>query len=122
MATDSPTVTNNGDFTVITYTYSGLDNGDDGAPIKAVTFPTKSVQVSGTFGTGGNVVIEGSNDGTTYASLSDTAGNALATITAAAIEDIAENTVYLRPRVSNGDGSTDLDVIITCLRPTDKRQ
>jgi hypothetical protein len=82
----------------------------DGAPLRMPEAADRSVQVFGTFGTGGNLVIEGSNDGgTTYHTLTDPQGNALA-FTSAKIETITELTELVRPRVTAGDGTTDLDV------------
>lgn len=67
----------------------------------------RSVQFTGTFGTGGTILLEGSNDGTNYVTLTDPQGNAISK-TAAGIEAIEETTVYIRPRVSAGDGTTSL--------------
>ena len=113
MATDNPNI-QYGDTTKI-FTYAGLDNGDDGAPLSAVNFSTKTVSVTGTFGTGGNVIIEGSNDGTNYFPMhSSPAGTTLNSIGTASVYLVAENPLYLRPRVSAGDGTTDLTVIFVC--------
>lgn len=82
----------------------------DGAPQSAHRFADKSIQVTGTFGAGGTLLIQGSNDGgATWATLADPNGNALS-ITAAKIETILENVQLIRPFVSAGDGTTDLDV------------
>ena len=89
-------------------TFSGTDQG---APLESPGWSDRSVQVAGTFGTGGSVRIEGSNDGTNYAALTDPQGNAL-DITTAKIEQIMELTRYIRPRVTAGDGSTSLTVTI----------
>jgi len=77
-----------------------------------VTFADKAVHVKGNFSVGGTVVIEGSNDGVTWVALTDPQGGALDTIITEAIEAILENTAYIRPRVTAGDGSTNLTVII----------
>lgn len=72
--------------------------------------PDRSVQVFGTFSTGGAVTIEGSNDGgTTWATLNDPQGNALV-ITAAGIYQIEQVTQLFRPHITGGDGSTSLNV------------
>lgn len=94
-------------------TWSGLLNGDTGAPVCLADFPDKSVQVKGTFGAGGSVSMEGSNDGgTTWAALHDPQGNALAQ-TAASVELIAEHTLLVRPNVTAGDGTTNLVVMLS---------
>lgn len=86
----------------------GLLNGDDGSPIAMAGSPDRSVQVLGTFGTGGTIVFEGSNDGgTTYFTLTDPQGNAISK-TAAAGEQVVELTGLVRPRVTAGDGTTNL--------------
>jgi len=96
--------------------WAALANAEAGLPASIpVEAATRSVQVSGTFGAGGNCIIEGSNDGTTWATLMNSLGTALATITAAVIHDIAQNTRFLRPRVSAGDGTTALKITIVAV-------
>jgi len=118
MATIAPTVTPVGENTY-EFLYETLTTTNDrGAPIpeRFMDYADRSVQVFGTFGAGGNLRIEGSNDdGTTYAVLSDPQGNAL-NISAAKVESITEVTLMTRPFVSAGDGTTDLDVVIVCRR------
>lgn len=87
--------------------WSGLLNGDDGAPIEMPGSSDRSIQYQGTFGTGGTIILEGSNDGVNYHPLTDPQGNAISK-TAAGIEAIMELTRYVRPRVSAGDGSKSL--------------
>jgi hypothetical protein len=92
-----------------------LANGETG---EAVQFPgstSKSVQFSGTFGAGGTVVLEGSNDGTTYFTLTDGDTNSLSK-TSAALEHVYENTLYLRPRVTAGDGTTSIKIVLMVKR------
>ena len=88
-------------------TWSGLLNGDDGSPVEMPGSADRSVQFTGTFGAGGTIVFEGSNDGTNYVTLTDPQGNTISK-TAAALESVVELTRYVRPRVTAGDGSTDL--------------
>lgn len=98
----------NGDFRVVTWT--GLLNGDDGERAELAAFSDRSVQFTGTFGTGGSVTLEGSNDGTTYFALSDPQGVAI-TRTAAGLKAVSELTRFIRPRVTAGDGTTSLTVV-----------
>jgi hypothetical protein len=84
---------------------------DVGTPIENPGYADRSVQVTGTFGAGGSVRLEGSNDGTNYAALTDPQGNAL-DITTAKVEQIMELTRYIRPRVTAGDGTTSLTVTV----------
>lgn len=96
-------------------TWTGLLNGDDGAPQSALQLADKSVQVKGTFGAGGTLLIEGSNDdGTTWATLNDSRGETTGALsfTAADLRTILENCQLIRPRVSAGDGTTSLTCIV----------
>lgn len=93
-----------------------LANGDDGIVLDAINWPDKTVTVRGTFGAGGTVVIEGTDaGGVTYTTLNDSRGegNAL-TFTAADTRTILENPGKIRPRVTAGDGTTALTVVIEC--------
>lgn len=94
-------------------TFSGTD---DGAPYEGVDFSDRTVQFDGTFGTGGSITLEGSNDGTNWFPLTDPQGNAI-TKTAAGLEVIEENPRYVRPRVTAGDGSTSLNCKLWVRRP-----
>lgn len=101
-----------GDRGVVTITWTGLVNGDSGTPVSHMTaFADRSIQVTGTFGSGGTVLIEGSLDGTNYATLTDQSDNALS-ITSAKIEQVIQLVKYLRPRVSAGDGTTSLTITL----------
>jgi len=96
--------------------WENIPNGDSGSPIEMPGSSVRSVQVGGTFGAGGTVVIEGSNDGTNYVTLTDPQGNALSK-GAAALESVQEVTRYIRPRVTAGDGTTAIDVYLLLRRP-----
>lgn len=100
---------------VITWASMTFSGSDEGAPIEMPGFADRSVQVTGAFGSGGSVRIEGSNDGVNYATLTDPQGNAL-DITAAKIEAIMELTRFVRPRITSGNGSTALNVIMLIKR------
>lgn len=84
--------------------WAALANGDDGDPIELVGQGDRSIQFAGTFDTS-TIVWEGSNDGSTWATLTDPQGNAISK-TAAAIEAISEMTRYMRPKCTAGGGST----------------
>lgn len=100
-----------GDDTAIVATWTGLASGDDGSPLQHAPWSDRSVQVSGTFGAGGTLVLEGSNDGTNWAVLNDAFGTAL-NITTAGIKQITQAALYMRPRVQGGDGATSLTVAL----------
>lgn len=115
MATQNYTRTYNGgiggdsqnqDIVTVMWT---LPNGDTGQAFRVDKYADMSVQFGGTFGTGGTVVWEGSNDGTNYVTLTDPQGNAISK-TAAAIESVTEPTLYVRPRCTAGDGTTAITV------------
>jgi hypothetical protein len=95
--------------TCVIVTWPALANGDDGQPIELANFADRSVQVTGEFGVGGLVRIEGSINGTDYAPLTDPQGNNL-DINTAKIEAISELVRWIRPRVTAGDGSTAITV------------
>lgn len=82
---------------------------DTGLPFVLSQYADRSVQVTGTFGAGGSVVIEGSNTGVEYSSLTDPQGNNIS-LTSSKIEAVSEIVVALRPRVSAGDGTTLLNI------------
>lgn len=97
-------------------TWSGLLNGDDGAPLEMPGSNDRSVQFVGTFGVGGTIVLEGSNDGTNWRTLNDPNGNPISK-TATDLEAVLELTRYVRPRVTAGDGTTNLSAIMVVRRP-----
>jgi len=99
--------------------WSPLANGDVGGPVKMGDWSDRTVQITGTFGTGGSVTLEGSNDkeseSPTYTALTDPQGNAV-TKTAAALEVFEESPLLIRPNVTGGDGTTSLTVKMVCRR------
>lgn len=84
-------------------TWSAMATGDTGNAVQSPGFSDRSIQVEGTFG-GSTVTIQGSNDGTNYYTLTDTAGVAL-TFTSAGLRQILQITRYIRPTVTAGAGS-----------------
>lgn len=88
-------------------TWSGLLNTDDGSPVDWIDFADRCFQVTGTFGAGGSLTIQGSNDGTNWSALADPQGNAL-TFTSQRLEQALELPRYVRPIVTAGDGTTNL--------------
>lgn len=92
----TPLTTTNADGAPISYASNGMGG---------ITF-----QVTGTWGVGGAMVIEGSNDGTTYFTLNDQA-NAALTLSANALKTVRDTPLYIRPRVTGGDGTTSLTVV-----------
>jgi hypothetical protein len=102
------------DGSAILVKYDNLTQTDlNPAPIEWAEWADKSVQVIGTFG-GGTIVIEGSNDGINWVTLTDPQGNAISKTTAF-VEQIMEVTRYVRPRVTSGTG-VDLDAFFVLRR------
>lgn len=91
--------------------WEDLANGNTGNSVSIARWADRTVQVSGTFGAGGSITIEGSHDGVAWATLHDPQGNNL-TFTAAGMKLCAENPLFTRPNVTAGDGTTALDVDI----------
>jgi hypothetical protein len=92
-------------------TWASVTGSDTGAPREYAKFNDKTVQVFGTFGD--TLTIQGSNDGTNWATLSDSTGVPLE-FTAAGIKLIAECPRYIRP--SAGASITSVTVIIQATR------
>lgn len=89
-------------------TFSGLDTG---SPLSYSAWNERTVHVFGTFGVGGTVSIEGSNDGTNWAPVANRAGAAM-TFTTPGLNRVQDYPLYLRPRITAGDGTTSLSVFI----------
>lgn len=113
MATKTAAKTTNPDLKHQVVRWEAFDtNGDIGTSVSMGAWRDRSVQVLGTFGTGGEITIQGSNDGgTTWATLTDPQGNAL-TFTSARIEAITELCGLIRPKLTAGTGTIDIDVYI----------
>lgn len=116
MANINGTVTRYRQHTVA-FTYSNLTSANNiGNPIPEpfTDYADRSVQIDGTFNNA-TVLIEGSNDGTNYQTLTDPQGNAISK-TAAALEQIMEQVLFLRPRTTGGGASQDIQVTIVARR------
>lgn len=97
------------------FTWTGLLNGDTGAAIELDDWGDRTIQFTGTFGTGGTIVLQGSNDNSNWFSLTDPQGNAISK-TAAGMETVMETPRYTRVSVTAGDGSTSLTAILFARR------
>lgn len=123
MATVQPTITQLESLYGHTHqvVWTPMLNGDVGAPYLGSGSADRSVQVSGTFGAGGSVTMEGTNVGTAatptnFTTLHDPQGLAL-TVTSAKLELVAELTMAIRPNCTAGDGTTSLTVAMVVRRP-----
>lgn len=97
----------NGDCQQVTWL--AIPNANEGYALEMPASADRSVQIDGTFGAGGSVSIQGSNDGATFYTLNDAQGAAL-TFTSAGLKQIVEVTRYIKPVVTAGDGTTALNV------------
>jgi hypothetical protein len=95
-------------------TWAALANGDTGEPLAMSQLPDKTVQLTGTLSTGGEMTLQGSNDNTNWFTLSDAGGTDIV-LTALDGVTVMENPLYVRPNITNGDGSTDLTVILVAI-------
>jgi hypothetical protein len=103
------------DVHIITWTgllQSTLDTGD---PFEGPGSADRSVQVEGVLGVGGNLRIEGSNDGVLFQVLHDPTGADL-DFAALGVEAVSEVTRFIRPRVTAGDGTTSFVVTLLVRR------
>jgi hypothetical protein len=92
--------------------WSGILQSDTCSELVAPQYPSKTIQVSGTFGAGGTIQPHGSNtSGGSFAQLNDPSGAAIA-LTNTAVEIIGENPLAVKPVLSGGDGTTSLTVTI----------
>lgn len=121
MATVSWTSTNlktHGDNVVVVSWTPLTNTNQDGQAFEMPGSADRSVQVLGTFGAAGSINFEGSNEATptTWAILNDPSSAAL-TFTAAKIEAVLEMTRWVRPKITAGDGTTSLTVLMAVKKP-----
>jgi len=96
---------------VVVVTWEGITENDDGAPVSLAAYPDKTVQAIGDFTSGGAITMQGSNDGTNWATLTNPRGDAIVLTAATQIEVIAENPLFIRPIATAGSG-VQMDVIV----------
>lgn len=113
MATVSHSVENiDGNVRIVTW--ASLANGDVGQAYTGASFSDCSVQVYGTFGTGGNARLQGSQETGTpanWVTLTDPNATAL-NMTTAALNQVLQRCYVMRPNITAGDGTTSLTVKI----------
>lgn len=92
-------------------TWPTMANGDVGQaiPKNFSAFVDRTFQVEGTFGAGGSVAVQGSNDSTNFRALTDPQGVVIA-VTAVGIKQVTEACANMRPAVTAGDGTTSVTV------------
>ena len=103
------------DGSLRTATWTNLNGANNtGVAIKFPQHSDRTVQVTGCFNAG-TIVIEGSNDGSTYANLTDPSAGA-ASFTAAGIKQLVEAPLFVRPKVVANGAATDVAVTMLLRR------
>ena len=98
------------------YTWTSLTTTNtDGQPAGYSGSGDRTIQVTGTFGAGGTVHVQGSNDGSNWFQLKDPSNTAIA-FTAAGLRAILESPLYVRPYINAGDGTTSITAILAVRR------
>lgn len=99
------------------YRWPNLANGDTGVAVSPKYYADLCVQVTGTFGSGGKMDLEGSNDGgSSWFVLKDKQGTTLA-LQDTSINALQEYPALIRPNVNAGDGTTDLSIHLVGRKP-----
>jgi len=121
MADISPTVTRSIDpdnGTTVKVTWNALagvgGSNNVGVATKMLGFADRCVEVRGTFD-GSIVVLEGSNGGTSYFTLTNPAGSALS-FSAAGLKQVVERPQFVRPNVSNNGNNAAIVVDLVMCR------
>lgn len=109
MATITAVADRNAVNGAIIVTWEAMGDADTGT-LMALPFAADiTVQVAGTFGSA-TVVLQGSNDGSNWATLGSEVGTNTS-FTSAGIRKVHENPAFIRAVTSGGTG-TDVDVIV----------
>ena len=120
-ATTNQDIQGDGSVQLIRFQSLTQTGSDATAPIEWCQYSDRCVQVQGTWGAAGALVIEGSNDGTNYVTLNSAQGAALS-LSADGLKQVLEVPRYARARVTGGDGTTSLNVTFVMRRNNPMRQ
>ncbi len=97
------------------WVWDAMGDVDTGEPLGpdggGIAFADKTVQVDSASYDSATVVIQGSNDGVVWFTLTNPNNDNLS-FTADALEAILENPLYIRPSTSGGLGSADINVTL----------
>ncbi len=88
-------------------TWTAIANGAQGDQLSPASWQSAFFQATGTFGSGGSVRLEGSNDGANWFPLSPAALTAPGSFAPLGAN---EKPQYVRPNVTAGDGTTAIAV------------
>lgn len=107
-----PAVLSQHDWHTVRVTWVGLLSGDVGEGVIVPAAPDKNVHFTGTFGAGGSIRLQGTNkdaqDIGNDPILHDVDGT-VTDSTSAKMFQIKENPLLVYPRVTAGDGTTNLE-------------
>lgn len=95
-----------------------LANGDTGAPVQLPANSDRSIHIFGTFGAGGTVVVQVSNEliaPVNWVTATDPSGAAIS-VTSLALKAIIEVSRWIRVSVTAGDGTTSLTAALLVRR------
>lgn len=106
-----------GDRRIVRITWADMKNGDTGSPVTLTNWADRTVQVTGTFGSGGSVTVKGSNDATNFVAMTDPQGSAL-TFSSAGMKLCTEVPLTWRPEVTAGDETTALTITAVVRAPS----
>lgn len=96
------------------FKWLGLGLNDTGYPLYLPQHSDKTIQVRGTFGTGGKCRIEGSNmdENPEYDLLTDQQESPLEISTSSPMKFVTQNPYMMRPNIVGGDGTTNLNIYL----------
>jgi hypothetical protein len=101
------------DRQILFIVWKNLANGDTGNPLVIPGFTSQTIQFTGTFGSGGLIVMEGTLDSVsaspTYTPVERSGGGDL-NASNEEFDSVRSNVYKLRPRVTSGDGTTSITV------------
>ena len=107
----------------VAFKWTGLLNGDVGEALEIGAYSDISIQVVATFGVGGSVQMRGSNlpapavaTDADWATHADPQGNDLNLTSAAKLETILEASRWFSPKVTAGDGTTNIAVYLYAIK------
>jgi hypothetical protein len=99
----------------VVYLWEAVGQSDTCSPVKIHQYDDATVSAFGTFGASASIALQGSPEVGSSATLffpmtsNETAIALTATATAKVVD---ENSVWYKPVITNGDGSTDIDVYL----------
>ena len=121
MAASTPTINNNvqpGDGSVILSTWNLTTADPSGGAFEWAQWADRCFQAVGTNWGGATLAIEGSNDGSTWFTLSNAAGGTAATFTADGGKQILEVPRFVRPKLTTAGTAAVVAAILLARRST----